>query len=64
MSPDPKGIFTRLLEAAWAFFIASLLLYLAVSLLSRIWVGVAIIAVVIVAVIVVLRLMQARRDRW
>lgn len=61
---QPKSFLSRLLAAAWTVLIISLLLWLATSLLAKIWVWI----VVIVAIFVMIRIgiwwRRLRREYW
>lgn len=64
MSSDRKNPLDWLVEAAWTVFGACVLLWLAVCLLSQIWVWLLVIGGVIVVGGGAVWFLRWRRDRW
>ncbi|MFT3945156.1 MAG: hypothetical protein QM705_15220 [Ancrocorticia sp.] len=60
MSSDPRNVIDGLVDAAWKLFGVALLVWLAVELLSQVWMWIVGAALIIGVVVVAWRVYQAR----
>jgi putative flippase GtrA len=63
-SKEPTSMAKRFLTFCVAILTGVVLLYLALSLLARIWMWIVLIAVILLTGYVVFRVVKARQDRW
>ena len=63
-TPEPRNLMSRFVTACVLFLVAVVALTLALDLLSRIWLWVALIAGLVGLVAVVIWIVRRRQDRW
>ncbi len=61
---QPKSFLARLLTAAWTIFLIALLLWLAIGLLTKIWLWIVAIAAIVTLIAIGLWLRRRRREYW
>lgn len=61
---QPKSLLARLLTAAWTIFLIALLLWLATSLLAKIWVWIVAVAAIATLIGIAFWLRRLRREHW
>lgn len=59
-----KSFLSRLLGAAWTILVIAVLLWLAVRLLAKVWIGLVAIGVVVLVIRIAVWLRRFRRDQW
>jgi len=60
----PRSLLSRLLGAAWTVLVIAVLLWLAVRLLTEVWIWVVVIAFILLAVRAAVWWRHIRREYW